>query len=263
MQYQGGNIAWLITIVTTMLLFLISFIAAVLFLYQKRVILYHKQIETVKNAHEKNLLQTRLEIQEQIFRDIATEIHDNIGLSLTLAKLRLNTLNLNSDTTMEDVHASIDLISRAVSDLSDISKCMNPDAVTANGLYNTLKADLEKIRRSGKCGVEFCGIGAVIFLDAGKELILYRIAQEALNNVLKHARATHIRLNLVYEPKQVTLSVEDNGCGFNTSEPERNRTMAMRNGLINIHQRSKTLKGDCTITSRAGIGTVVSVTIPC
>ncbi len=264
MQYQANNIGLFITVVTLILLFLVSFIATVLFLYQKKMIVYHKEMETVKNRYQNNLLQTRLELQEQTFRNIASEIHDNIGLSLTLAKLRLNTLSLdNRSAAAESIHASVDLISSAVTSLSDVSKTLNPDAVTANGLYNTLKADLEKIRRSGKYNVLFTGIGAVIFLDANTELVLYRIAQEALNNVLKHAGATHICLKLVYEPGQVTLCVEDNGCGFKNGKPEKKETAALRSGIINIQQRTKTLRGNCHISSTAGKGTIVSVTIPC
>jgi len=263
-QIPSNNIILFIAAITIILLFLLSFIAAVLFLHQKKILLYHNQLETAKNTYEKNLLQTQLEIQEQTFRDIAREIHDNIGLSLTLAKLRLNTLHYtNSNKTREDVQASVDLISKAVNDLSDISKGLNPDAVTANGLYNTLKAEMEKIRRSGKYKVEFVGTGAVVFLDANKELILYRIAQEALNNVLKHAGGDYICLRLVYDTQQVTLSVEDNGCGFNINEKEIKGAAKMRSGLINIYNRSKTLRGHCTISSNIGKGTIISVTIPC
>ncbi len=263
MQHQTSNQLLFITAVTILLVFLLTFIGAILFLYQKRMAVHGKQIENVKNSYEKNLLQTRLEIQEQIFRHIAREIHDNIGLSLTIAKLQLNTLNYsNTQKTMEGVDASVELISKAVNGLSDISKGLNPDVITSNGLYNTLKAEMEKISRSGMYQVEFDCTGPVVFLEAGRELILYRIAQEALNNVLKHAGATYICLRLLYETKQVTLSVEDNGCGFTIGETEKKGRSALRSGLINIHNRSKTLRGNCIITSTAGKGTIVSVTVP-
>ena len=81
---------------------MLSFIAAVLFLYQKKNILYYKQLEDVKNNYEKSILQTQIEIQEQTFQDISREIHDNIGLSLTLAKLQLNTIDFNNSIKLNE-----------------------------------------------------------------------------------------------------------------------------------------------------------------
>src|SRR6266513_24872 len=86
----------LFLIVTTLLiLFLVALISTILFLYQKKRIAFIKNFEEVKIDYEKNLLKTQLEIQEHTFQNISQEIHDNISLSLTLAKLNLNTLDLS------------------------------------------------------------------------------------------------------------------------------------------------------------------------
>lgn len=263
MQIPGTDILHFITAITVMLLFLLGFIASILFLYQKKFIRYHKQLEHVKDLYEKNILQTKLEIQEQTLQDIAREIHDNIGLSLTLAKLQLNTLHYTCNTSInEAVFSSVDLIGKAISDLGDLSKGLNSEAIKSNGLYNTLKADIEKINRPGNYKASFSGKGSIVFLPADRELILYRIAQEALNNVLKHADATIILLRLVYESNQVILSVEDNGRGFDTSNTGKKTSDKTGCGLQNIRSRTNTLNGAFVISSIAGKGTVVSVTIP-
>ena len=263
MQAQNNDIILLIIVTTIIVLFLLSFIAAVLFLYQKKSILYYKQLEDVKNNYEKNLLQTQLEIQEQTFQDIGREIHDNIGLSLTLAKLQLNIIDYTLvQKTTENISSSIDLISKAINDLSDISKSLNSEAIKTHGLYNILKLETEKISRSGKHDVEFTEKGNIVFLDSNKELILYRIAQEALNNVLKHGHASCIRIKLVYETQHINLSVEDNGTGFDQNEVEKYRTGKMHTGLNNIRTRTNTLNGICEIKSSPGNGTVISITAP-
>ena len=121
MQPKNGEILVFVIVVTIILMALLSFIAAVLFLYQKKNILYFKELEDVKNKYEKNLLETQLEIQEQTFQDISREIHDNIGLSLTLAKLQLNTIDYsNPQSSKENADSSVDLITKAIQDLSDI-----------------------------------------------------------------------------------------------------------------------------------------------
>jgi signal transduction histidine kinase len=263
MQTEYKNIILLIAVTTVILLFLLSFIAAVLFLYQKKSILYYKQLEDVKNNYDKNILQTQIEIQEQTFQDISREIHDNIGLSLTLAKLQLITIEFSSkQRATENIDSSIDLISKAILDLSDISKSLNSEAIKTHGLYNTLKIETEKINRAGRLMVEFTEQGNIVFLDAQKELILYRIAQEALNNVLKHSHATHVWIKMVYESACISLSIEDNGNGFDKQEVEKYRSGKIPTGLANIRTRVKTLEGECSINSSPGKGTTICITAP-
>jgi len=263
MQTRENDIILFIASITAMLIFLLCFIAAILFFYHKKFIHYYQHLESVKNLHEKNILQTKLEIQEQTLLDISREIHDNIGLSLTLAKLQLNTMQYTSNAAIgNSVHSSAELIGKAISDLGDVSKGLNSEAIKSNGLYNTLKTEIEKINRSGNYKAEFTGEGPVVFLTADRELILYRIAQEALNNVLKHAGASSILLSLKYETRQVILSVQDNGTGFDASEIEKKSIDKMRCGLRNIRFRTLSLKGSFAIKSGAGNGTIVSVTIP-
>ena len=263
MQIQNSDIALLIVISTLILLFLLSFIIAILFLYQKKNVLYFNQLGNLKNTHEKNLLQTQLEIQEQTFQDIARDIHDNIGLSLTLAKLQLNTIDYSDPLKIQEhINSSVDLIGKSINDLSDISKSFNSEAIKANGLYNTLKIESEKINRSGKHRVEFMEKGNIVFLDANKELILYRIAQEALNNVLKHADASRIWIKLIYDTTHISLSIADNGNGFDKDQVETYRSGKVHTGLNNIRNRTKTLNGSVAITSNPGKGTSICITAP-
>lgn len=263
MQSYKSEIVLFIIGITAILLFLLSFIAAILFLYQKKNILYFKQLEDVKNIYEKNLLQTQIEIQEQTFQDIAREIHDNIGLSLTLAKLQLNTINSTTKEIMcQNIDSSIDLIGKAIQDLSDVSKSLNSEAIKTHGLYNTLKVETEKINRSGRLSVEFTEEGNIAFLDSNKELILYRIAQEALNNILKHAHASRVWIKLIYESDRIRLCIEDNGNGFDTLAVEKYRSGKIPTGLSNIRTRAKTMDGECIIKSSPGNGTTIIVSAP-
>src|SRR4051812_46177709 len=112
-----------IIVTTLFILILVSFIVFILFLYQRKHISYQKGLEVLKSDFEKTLLTTQLEIQEQTFQNISREIHDNIGLSLTLAKLNLNTIDWHhAGHSREKVDGSINFISRAIEDLSYISK---------------------------------------------------------------------------------------------------------------------------------------------
>lgn len=222
-----------------------------------------KEIDYINMSHEKQLLATQLEIQEQTLQNISREIHDNISISLTLAKLQLNTLDIqNTDAVQKTVLSSVDLISKSISELSDLSKSFNTDAILENGLYNTLKQETEKIKRTGIHQVVFNVTGTPVFMASQKELILFRIAQEALNNVLKHAQASKITVSLCYEPQHLVLGVADNGKGFDLNGIAEERKNKMKAGLSNIQLRATTINGECTINSTPGKGTIICVSTP-
>src|SRR5688572_32685257 len=123
MQKTTNDIVIVMVIITVLLLILVGFIVTLTFLYRKRQNSYFQNIETLKHDHEKNLLKSQVEVQEQTLQNISQEIHDNISLSLTLAKLQLNTLNLEEKSkSVQLINSSVDLISKSLNDLSDLSR---------------------------------------------------------------------------------------------------------------------------------------------
>ena len=208
-------------------------------------------------------MQTQLEIQEHTFQNISQEIHDNISLSLTLAKLNLNTLHLDDNPRLiESVNDSVELIGNAINDLSNISKSLNSDLISSNGLISALQLEIDKIKRCGKHNIKFDVTGDPVFLEPQKELVLFRITQEALNNIIKHAEATNIFVRLHYHPAQVCLNIEDNGIGFNAEAIRTNGKKGMRAGLTNMAARANIIQGTCKIESIPLTGTKISIVAP-
>jgi signal transduction histidine kinase len=255
------KVIFILIIISTVVIFLLLLSLVYIFsLYSKKQRLFAKELEAIRLNYEKEILQTQLEIQEQTFRDISREIHDNIGLSLTLAKLQLNTLDYqNREKSMEHIESSVELIGKAITDLRDISHSLNSDIIKTNGLYNTLKEETEKIQRSGKQSVNFIVTGDAIFLDAERELVLYRIAQEALNNILKHASATEITLCLHYEVDSLTLSIRDNGKGFEIMKDNLPGPVSVSAGLTNMRIRALSINGSFKIETAPRKGTSIFV----
>jgi signal transduction histidine kinase len=230
---------------------LVASIFFILCIHQNRKIAFHEQ-----------LTYTQIEIQEETFQHISLEIHDNIGLSLTLAKLHLNTLDLNSKhESLIAIKSSVELISQAINDLSHISKNLNSEAIRGEGFIAALQMKLEKISKLKKFHVTFNIEGETFFMDAQSELILYRIAQEALNNIIKHAKASEIYVNLNYTPDQLLLAIADNGSGIKWRELEEKKSTKMPAGLNNMKKRAKMINGSCDIKS-SETGTKVLITIP-
>lgn len=219
-------------------------------------------LENLKNAqanYENNLILSQLEIQEQTFQHISREIHDNISLSLTLAKLQLNTFDWNDrEKSAMKMESSIQLLGNSINQLSDISKSLNADIIIQQGLLQALEEEMNRIRQADQFELVFEVKGSPVFMDSNKELIIFRIIQEAFNNVIKHAKASVVELQLDYCPEQLQILISDNGRGF---DPERNRNGGNA-GLKNMETRAHILKGEMQVFSSAESGTNLIFTIP-
>ena len=115
MQKTPDDIVIFLLVATAIILLMAGIVVTIILLYRKKQVSYEKDIESIKAEYEKTILNTQLELQEQTFSDISREIHDNIGMSLTLAKLNLNTLRPDDAAQSAfQVNSSIDLISKAI-----------------------------------------------------------------------------------------------------------------------------------------------------
>lgn len=243
--------------ITILLLLLISFIITIAYKYQQKQNAYFKEIETLKTSHENTLLQSQLEIQEQTFQNIAREIHDNIGQKLTLAKLYLNSFDFNDrETARQQVSDSVNIIGQSISDLSDLSRSMSSEIILNNGLIKALEAEIARLAKTGIYKINFSVTGNPVFMDSNTELVLFRIVQEALHNIVKHANATTIDINLHYTENLLAMQVSDNGSGVFVDENN------IGTGLQNIKKRATMLKGNLSINSKPDIGTTIKIEIP-
>lgn len=259
MQKTPNDIVIFLIVVSALIIGMVLFIVMMLYLYSKRQAQFKKGMEQIKLDHEKTLMATQLEMQEQTFQNISREIHDNISLSLTLAKLNLNTLDWNNkEKTGEQVNSSINLISKSIAELSDISKGLNADIIIQDGLLKAIEEELLRIRQAALFTLTYEITGTPVYLDNQKELIIFRIVQEAFNNIIKHAAAANAQLVLHYNTEKLTVTISDDGSGFDKKPAGVNR----KAGFKNMETRIKMLSGDMHIESNPGKGTVLLFNIP-
>ena len=248
---------------TFLILMLAGFILTILFLYRKKQIAYLKELETVRSETERTMLNTQLEIQEQTFQNISREIHDHICLNLTLAKLNLVTVEVgNKNQLAARINSSIEILSKSISELSDISHSMNPELIESFGLIKTLEMEIEKMERPGLINIHYRVTGNPVFMNSQKELVIFRIIQEAFNNILKHARAKNVMIQLYYTESQIEVTVQDDGAGFNPGIPIESGNFQAKSGLLNMKKRAKLIEGICEIYSDPGSGTIIHLSIP-
>ncbi len=231
--------------------------------YNIKSVQLQRNLEEVKTNQEKLLLKTELEIQEQTFQFISKEIHDNVTQGLSLAKLNLNVIDLqNLQESQLLIHKSIDLIAKALSDLNHLSKSLDADLIESYGLIHAIKFEIERWRRLTKNDIELNILGELKFLNTNSELLIFRIIQEAINNIIKYAKAEYIIINFAYSTNTLKVDIKDDGIGFNPEAISINRKIGEMAGLKNMRQRAESLEGKLLIESQPGQGTLLQVIIP-
>ena len=234
-----------------------AFVIIIVLIYRKRRNNHLKEKQDMQNT----LLQTRLEIQEETFKTISQEIHDNIGQSLSFVKLNLNTIDDTSPATKEKITESKNLLTKTIHDLRDIARSLNPDFINELGLYGALEQQLQLLEKSGEYKTAFIVTGDVYKNDQQRELVVFRIVQELLNNTVKHAAANEVSIAIDYQPEKLSITVHDNGKGFDIDAMQ----LVQNNnglGLRNMHNRMTLIKGSITINSKPIEGTTAIIELP-
>ncbi|WP_448701863.1 sensor histidine kinase [Mucilaginibacter sp. AW1-3] len=248
------------TIVTAIILLLaiavIMLLLAVYYTNTKKRLIREKEI--LKATYEQTILKTQLEIQEQTFHNVSQEIHDNIGQVLSFVKLNLGTAaGLTESEKDEKITESKDLVAQAIGDLRDLSKSLSFDHISANGFIHTIKTEVQRINKSKLVGISFKLEGEYYSLGEQRELVLFRIMQESVNNALKHSGAKHLTVSLQYTADLFTLTVLDDGSGFDHKEAMSKNG----SGLKNIKNRAGLIGAEYKINSAVGRGSEIIVTL--
>jgi two-component system NarL family sensor kinase len=252
-------------IVITIIVFLLAgfFILVLVAYINQRKKRHIEEKKSMQVNFNQELLRTQLEIQEQTLKTISQEIHDNIGQVLSLAKLNLATADISKmDTLSQKIEDSRSLVAKAIQDLRDLSKSMNTDYVSDMGLPRSIEYELEMIKKTGYYETEFDIEGSVYPLERKKELILFRIVQEVLNNIIKHARATRIILSLHYEPASLDVKITDNGHGFDLTMIQGKNEVKAGLGIKNMNNRAQLIGAQFLMRSTLEQGTIVDIHVP-
>lgn len=256
------SIVALITGGVLILSILVIFIILFIFLYQKRYYNHLKEKQEMHSNFQQELLKTRLEIQEETFRNISQEIHDNIGQALSFVKLNLNTVDPHDASVVIDkLSESKNLLTKTIQDLRDIARSLNTDFISEIGLPIAIEQQLQILEKTQQYKIRFSVEGAPYKNNSQRELVVFRIVQELLNNILKHADANEINLEIHYLSEKLIITVEDNGKGFNV---EATRTSQLNSGLglRNMINRMNMINGLIFIDSKPGQGTKATIELP-
>lgn len=213
--------------------------------------------ELAMQEFEQTLLQTRLEIQEQTFTAISREMHDNICQMLSLAKLNMNTIRRQAEPQMQSqVEESTSLISQSLQSLRDLAKSLQGGTIQQLGLLPALEQEMRRIERMGILQTVFRIFGEPVNIDENKSVIIFRIAQEAIQNVLKHAESTVLEMQVKFTATYMELMIKDNGKGLPGNKGNEG------SGLRNMKDRARVIGAELNLHTADTGGTTVTLTLP-
>ncbi|MBA3705070.1 MAG: sensor histidine kinase [Bacteroidetes bacterium] len=247
---------------TLFLLLITSFLVLFVLIHREQSLMNGREKEEMKEAYQKEILKAQLEMKEQTFQTISQEIHDGIGQILSLAKLNLNTIKLEeNNAAISKIVDTKELISRAIQDLRHLSKTLNSDFLGQQKLTESVRFELEHIQKTGHYTATLKIKGDERPLDPQKELIVFRIAQENFNNIIKHANAKSISVILDYKPNQLNMEIEDDGAGFEISSVNTKGIKEKGTGIGNMYHRAKLIGAEFSINSQLDKGTISQLSL--
>jgi signal transduction histidine kinase len=258
-MFQADQDSILIIIAGTLMFLLLGiFIISFLFFYQRKRTIHITEQEHLKSAFSQEILTTQIEVQEQTLNYISQELHDNIGQVLSFVKLNLGTTStLAEEKKQRKIDESRDLLAQVISDLRDLSKSLSFQQIKQFGLVRAMQIEIERVNKSGLIKIKIDVSGDPHNLGEQRELVLFRIFQEALNNALKYAHALNLSINLIYTTELFSLTIADDGIGFSTDMAGKNNG----SGLRNMENRAALIGATATLESALGEGCVIKVNL--
>ena len=182
-----------------------------------------------------------------------------IGMGLRGLSGRLGSRNKDAMVTLHKLET---LTADSLKELQRLMTDLRPSHLDDLGLSAALRWYSSKIQEHSSLNIRVDILGEERDLDDAVKITIFRIIQESLNNIIKHAQATHVNIHVHFEDKRVRISVFDNGIGFNREQVQQRRASRPSLGLAGMEERAALLGGTVTVQSRPGYGTEVEALIP-
>lgn len=251
----------IVIVITGIFLIVASFLFLYVISYTKRKRKHKEEKLVLENKFQTELIQTEFEVQEHTRKNIASELHDNIGQLLSLTNVTLASINVeDKEKAKQKVDMTSELVSKSIKELRQLSKIIHGEHLIKQGLVETIEQEINWLQRNDQFKVNFTFDPSVTYLtNPDKDLFIYRLLQESINNIIKHAGANLIDIKLYLSMESLFLSVSDNGNGMDKTD---DGAIRYGMGLTNMQRRIELLKGSFSINTVPKMGTSLTFQIP-
>lgn len=239
--------------ITLLIVVLTMIFIYVVFIKKKTTLLIRQKEKDMR--FEKELATSQVEIKEQTLNYIGQELHDDVGQKLSVVRLRQNQLIAKlKNGEKEELNELSELLGECIQDIRDLSKTLITEQIIHFGLTESIEREVERIKKLKLLKIDFITQKQDIDISPKHALILFRIIQESINNILKHSRAKNLTIELEDNDEILCIKISDNGKGFNT------RNIQDGSGLKNMELRAKLIHAEFSICSELDKGTKTSIT---
>ncbi len=252
MEQKG--IQLLIVLVSIAFFFLVTFFIGLVSYLERKKMQFSLEKERDKLQFQEQLLLAEAEITEQNLKNVGWELHDNIGQLLSIASMELGMLMQHERVNKDELAEITALVKKSIVEVRSLSKTLNTDVIQSLGLIAMIDVERDRLERLGLIQVEFKHPEKVE-IEQKNEVIIFRMIQEFINNSLKHAEASILRIEITEMDDQYSIIVADNGKGFSLHDEIRGT------GLINLEKRATLIGADITFHSVLGVGTEMTISI--
>jgi len=237
----------LIVYFIVVILLLTAFVIVFFVVYQRRKNKLLQEQFVAKQRFEREIANSRIEMQEQTLKNVGWELHDNIGQLLSVAKLQLNVL---AKSLPEEGKASLteikETVANSLQEVRSLSKSLNNQVIGYAGLPTAVANELTRFQRMGVIETRLVISGDKLEIPQQHSIILFRILQEFFSNVIKHAKASELSVHIIFASEEITITAKDNGRGFDMDNIKKSSglfNMESRAALIGTKFKLETAKG--------------------
>lgn len=231
-----------------------------LFFYRRKRQEHEEEQKQLTLKYNQALLQSQVEIQEELLQHISREIHDNLGQIAALVKLNLSSFpdGLSEEATRK-LKDTRELMKKLMTDIKALSLSLNTDYLSEEGLIRAIEGECNRLNNLNLFNVRFYAKGFITGLDSGKQIFLYRMFQELISNIFKHSEATEIIVRIEMDDQQLLLEVADNGKGFDVDVVMKRSLKQQSTGIRGLQKRAALIGGRLDIQSSEGEGTSAKI----
>lgn len=268
MPTNQSNIITVVTIGLMLALFFVTFIIILMILYQKRQNAFKREISFMKKDYDLQLNNTQVDAQENILSEISQKLHHEVKNNIDAVTMQIRHIayKLQNDdisishikNELENIASQNDFVKQQV---RLTSHSLMPERIEQIGLIGAIENEIIKFEKS-------CSIETILTIDYTKNyeleqkesILVFRLLQETLSNILNHANASVVKVNIGIENNMFFITITDDGVGFNINEKRKNKSTGI--GLTDLRRRAEYINAQYNINSKLGFGTTTELRVP-
>lgn len=252
---SDNELVFAVVIGTIIFFILLAFSITYFLIYRRKRKEHETELTMFKDQFNQQLLQSRIEVQEQTFQQIGKELHDNVGQLLSTSRMLIGLTERELQNPPDTLLTANATLGQAINEIRSLAKSLDKEWLERFSFSENIQTMIERINAGKTIEVDYLQ-SVELPLRSDEQIILFRIVQEAIQNAVKHAAPTHMRIAVEQEENNYRITVSDDGKGFDVN------AVAKSMGLANMQHRVQLLQGTIQFNSIKDAGTTVAIRLP-